>query len=245
MKKCVRPVMKAPMAIRKHPAAINLGLCSLAPKWLTTARNNKLPTSKKEKPRQQKRVFTFLEYPQEYSQTKKNEQKLAQWMNEWMNYIYRSTDWLYPFQNCHLWVQHEYWRGQNVSQSEWWSSSCRFPSEPRKNGRRTAPQWTARKHKIVHIFYNHLHIQSIYFLSIWILKYYPSHRLNDVSQKTPSGPYPHNLNEEIYIYVYFLIEVVEIYDYAPSAMRHLYLLLWPLLTAEASLRLLVLSTSNS
>lgn len=49
MKKCVSPVRKAPTAMRKQPMAMSLGRCSLAPKWLTTARNNKLPTSSKKK----------------------------------------------------------------------------------------------------------------------------------------------------------------------------------------------------
>ena len=49
MKKCVSPVRKAPTAMRKQPMAMSLGRCSLAPKWLTTARNNKLPTSGKKK----------------------------------------------------------------------------------------------------------------------------------------------------------------------------------------------------
>ncbi|TNN43000.1 hypothetical protein EYF80_046821 [Liparis tanakae] len=53
--KCVRPVRKDPTAMRKQPTAMSLGRCSLAPKWLTTARNNKLPTSKKEKPREQRK----------------------------------------------------------------------------------------------------------------------------------------------------------------------------------------------
>lgn len=45
MKKCVRPVRKDPTAMRKQPAEISLGRCSLAPKWLTTARNSRLPNS--------------------------------------------------------------------------------------------------------------------------------------------------------------------------------------------------------
>lgn len=43
MKKCVSPVRMAPTAMRKHPTAMSFGRCSLAPKWLTTARNSKLP----------------------------------------------------------------------------------------------------------------------------------------------------------------------------------------------------------
>lgn len=43
MKKCVSPVRMAPTAIRKQPMAMSFGRCNLAPKWLTTARNSKLP----------------------------------------------------------------------------------------------------------------------------------------------------------------------------------------------------------
>lgn len=71
MKKCVRPVRKAPTAMTKHPTAMSLGRCSLAPKWLTTARNNKLPTSKKEKPREQKKTFIHLKNHQLQSRTEK------------------------------------------------------------------------------------------------------------------------------------------------------------------------------
>lgn len=55
MKKCVSPVRKAPTAMRKQPMAMSLGRCSLAPKWLTTARNNKLPTSGKKKKKESRR----------------------------------------------------------------------------------------------------------------------------------------------------------------------------------------------
>jgi len=49
MKKWVKPVRKAPTDMRKHPTAMSLGRWSLAPKWLTTARKSKLPTSEKAK----------------------------------------------------------------------------------------------------------------------------------------------------------------------------------------------------
>lgn len=64
MKKCVSPVRMAPMAMRKHPMAMSLGRCSLAPKWLTTARNSRLPKSKKSGVKQKKakkKMFTINE----------------------------------------------------------------------------------------------------------------------------------------------------------------------------------------
>lgn len=47
MKKWVRPVRRAPKAMMKHPPEMTLGRCSCAPKWLITARNNRLPVSQK------------------------------------------------------------------------------------------------------------------------------------------------------------------------------------------------------
>jgi hypothetical protein len=43
MKKCGRPVRNDPTAMRKQPTAMSLGRCIFAPKWLTTARNSRLP----------------------------------------------------------------------------------------------------------------------------------------------------------------------------------------------------------
>lgn len=127
MKKCVRPVRNAPTAMRKQPAAMSLGRCSLAPKWLTTARNNKLPThtpQKRLKSSKQKE-WLFL-----HCITKKTIEA----------FIFKWTGWCYPSQNCRLWDRCVCWRGQSASLSEWWSSSCRFLSGLWRNRRRKALQ---------------------------------------------------------------------------------------------------------
>lgn len=130
MKKCVRPVRNAPTAMRKQPTAMSLGRCSLAPKWLTTARNNKFPFPKKDKAKQQK----------EWRELSKAGEPMKFLLVELI-------EGSYPFQNFHRWVQRVCWRGRSVSRSEWWSFSCRLQSEPWRTRRRTAPRWTTWKYK--------------------------------------------------------------------------------------------------